>query len=440
MWLTISWLFAREVIRAVLVPWHLLLYLPQRKKWQQEAKDMLAQPPVPTDGALALEFGARAKGRGKVFISAGETSGELHATKVIRAVREAGHDATWTCFGGPQLEAEGVTLLYPLSDRAVMGVMSVLASLPFVLKAVARFIRMLDEDPPDLVVFVDYPGLHLVLARLARKRGIEVLHYIAPQYWAWAPWRMHRYKRSFSATLTILPFETTFFGRAGIPCEYVGHPLLDQNPRPPSNPEETSSDESTTLCLLPGSRRKEILANLPGMIRVAKQLRSTHANANVVVLHVDPRRIPLIEELLRTHDAAFVEFRQDPIGAALATARVVLAKSGTGSLEACLHRTPTVVVYKLGGAFSSFFTRNFISVPWIASANLIAGRQVIPEYCFQRDEIWSDVTRSVIDLWENTTIRRDCLAGLDEVCDHLGDPGASARVAKWILPFCEVSS
>jgi lipid-A-disaccharide synthase len=434
-WLTILWLLVREILRAVLVPWHLLLYLPQRKRWRREAVDMLSQPLTSSDETAAREFGTRSRGHGKIFISAGETSGELHAVKVMRAVRDArcgsATETTWTCFGGPQLEAEGATLLYPLSDRAVMGVTGVLASLPFVLKSVARFMRMLDEDPPDLVVLVDYPGLHLVLARLARKRGIEVLHYIAPQYWAWAPWRMHRYKRSISATLTILPFESTFFGRAGIPSEYVGHPLLDQIEAP-----QTSPGPSTTLCLLPGSRRKEILRNLPGMIGVAKRLRSARRDATVVLPHTDSRRARIIEDLLRNHDAAFIEFLHGPIGPALSGARVVLAKSGTGSLESCLYRTPTVVVYKLGGAFSTLFTRNFLSVPWIASANLIAGRQVIPEYCFRREEVWDEVTRSVIDLWDESPTREDCLAGLEVVRRRLGQPGASARVARWVLPFC----
>jgi lipid-A-disaccharide synthase len=434
-WATILWLLLREILRAVLVPWHLLLYLPQRKRWRQEAVDMLSQPPASSDGSGAREFGTRAKGHGKIFISAGETSGELHAVEVMRAVRDAGGETatgtTWTCFGGPQLEAEGATLLYPLSDRAVMGVTGVFASLPFVLKSVARFMRMLDEDPPDLVVLVDYPGLHLVLARLAHKRGIEVLHYIAPQYWAWAPWRMHRYRRSISATLTILPFESTFFGRAGIPSEYVGHPLLDQMETPQTDP-----GPSSTLCLLPGSRRKEILRNLPGMIGVAKRLREAHQDAVVVLPHTDSRRAPIIEDMLRVHDAAFIEFLRGPIGPVLSAARVVLAKSGTGSLESCLYRTPTVVVYKLGGALSAFFTRNFLSVPWIASANLIAGRQVIPEYCFRREEVWDDVTRSVLDLWDESPIREDCLAGIGEVRRRLGQPGASARVARWVLPFC----
>lgn len=431
----VSLLLVRELVRAILAPVHLLLYLPQRRKWRAAARRVLEQAPIQIGESLPGEFGAGASGGGRVFISAGETSGESHAVKVVQAVRAAGGNARFIGFGGHLLEAEGVDIQYPLSDRAVMGVSGVLRNLPFILGAIRRFLTMLDKDAPDLVVLVDYPGLHLVLARLAKKRGIPVLHYIAPQYWAWGPWRMYRYKRSVSATLTILPFETSFFEADGIPSQYVGHPLLDL---PASAPVELPAEPF--LCLLPGSRRREILLNLPGMIRAAKALCEQHGEFEVILPHVDPRHTHLIREVLAAHGGEFVQFRQGPIGPFLAAAQLVLAKSGTGSLEACLYGTPTVVVYQLPGVLAAFFARNCLSVPFIASANLIAGQEVVPEFCFRNPDGWQKVEDSVAKLWTDDKVRSRCRTDLAQVRARLGDPGASARVARWILPFCREAS
>lgn len=366
-----------------------------------------------------------------MFFSAGETSGESHAVKVLEALRQDGATVDAQAFGGPQLQAAGAELLYPLSDRAVMGLLAVFQSLPFILGAVKRFLQLLDEDPPDLVVLVDYPGLHLVLARLARRRGIPVLHYIAPQYWAWGPWRMQRYRQAVDATLTILPFEPAFFAAGQVPAAYVGHPLLDQ-----PEAEDPLQAEAPALTLLPGSRRREIEHNLPGMLRVAAALRAELGPMPVLLPHSDPRREDLVREVLAREGVDWVEFVPGAPARVLGSSRVVLAKSGTGSLECCLHGVPTVVVYQLSGWVAELLRRYCLSVPWIASANLIAGEPVVPEHCFRGSAGWQDVSRSCMELWSDGPSRAACLQGLATVRERLGEPGASARVAAWIRPFC----
>lgn len=438
--LQVALVLLRELVRALLVPFRVLLYVPFRQHWRRVARDVLdtaaTARPVEPDVALRDFFARRKPRRGAqphLFLSAGEASGEAHGARLLQALPRP---VRCTAFGGHVLEQAGADVRIALSDHAVMGVVGVLRQLPLILRAFAAFLRLLRDDPPDLVVLVDYPGLHVVMAKAAKRRGIPVLHYVAPQYWAWGPWRMRRYRRAVDATLTILPFETTFFARFRIPAAYIGHPLLDELDREPPDPAAVAAVRARpTLVLLPGSRRAEIDANLPGLLRIAAAIRRVAPDTRVVLPHKNPRRTPLLRAALASADADFVEHHEGPLGAWLAGARLVLAKSGTGSLEACLHGNPTIVVYQLRGMLSTLGYHNILSVPWIAAANLIAGRQVVPEFCFHRPSGWDDVERSALQLWADGEPRQRAIDGLAEVRRRLGAPGASARTAAIVDTF-----
>jgi len=433
-WLQVAATLARELARACTVPVRLLLYLPRRHHWRRQAQAALeaARQREGSDELATVAARLRASRRASasplhLFVSAGEASGELHASKLVRALDG---EVRTSAFGGSALRDEGAEVRFGLSEHAVMGVVAVLRQLPLILRAYAEFLRLLRDDRPDLVVLVDYPGLHLVMAKACRRRGVPVLHYIAPQYWAWGPWRMRRYRRAVDATLTILPFETEFFARQRVPAAYIGHPLLDElADAPPARAEVAAVRERRTVVLLPGSRRAEIQANLAGMVRIADALRAADPAARVVIPHKNPRRTALIRDTLRALGADHVEHHEGPLGAWLAGAHLVLAKSGTGSLEACLHGNPTVVVYRLRGWLAALGYRTILSVPFIAGANLIAGREVVPEHCFAGEEGWRAVERDALRLWQDEDARRIHRAGLDEVRQRLGAPGATERVA-----------
>ncbi|MEC7582837.1 MAG: lipid-A-disaccharide synthase [Planctomycetota bacterium] len=434
----------REVLRTLLTPLRLLTYLPFRHHWRRVAQEVLnelAEEPNDAEREIVATLRKRRQPTAdpggapyKLFLSAGEASGETHAVALVQALNS--QPIHFRAFGGSALQKAGADLLFPLSEHAAMGFFSVVSQLPMIVRAYATFLRMLRDDPPDLVVLVDYPGLHLVMAKACRRRGIPVLHYVAPQYWAWGPWRMRRYRRSVDATLTILPFETAFFRRFHVPARYVGHPLLDELER--NTPDSTAIADVAarpTLCLLPGSRRAEISANLPGMLRAAAALRSEQPDLRVVLPHRDPRRTALLRQLLTEAKADFVEHHEGPLAPWLAGARLVLAKSGTGSLEACLHGNPVVVVYKLSNMISSIGYHNILSVPYIAAANLIAGRKVVPEFCFHGDGGWDEVTKAVHELWLDGPARTRCQQGLAEVRERLGSGGATRRVADIVQGF-----
>lgn len=437
----VSLLLLRELLRALAVPLRVLCYLPARRRWRRVAAEVLAGVAA-GDGddperALAPFFGRRRPDRGPrphLFLSAGEASGETHAANLLAAL--AGQGMRCTAFGGQRLAAAGADVRFQLSDHAVMGVLGVLKKLPLILRAVATFLRLLRDDPPDLVVLVDFPGLHVVFAKCCKRRGIPVLHYIAPQYWAWGPWRMRRYRRAVDATLTILPFETAFFARFAVPAVYVGHPLLDaMAAEPPDAAAVAAARAQPTLVLLPGSRRKEIQYNLPGLLQVARALRAERPGLRVVLPHHNPARTPLVRELLAAHGGDFVEHHEGPLAPWLAGARLVLAKSGTGSLESCLFGAPTIVVYKLRGFLATLGYHNILSVPWIAAANLVAGRAVVPEFCFHGEHGWQRVLDSARTLWRDGPEREAMRRDLHLVRTRLGDGGATARVAAIVRRF-----
>ena len=439
-WLQVAATLARELVRSCTVPARLLCYLPRRRRWRRSAREALdaASRRAPGEGLDGLTSfldrgGGVTAARPHLFVSAGEASGELHASKLVK---ELGDDVRTSAFGGAALSDAGATVRFGLSEHAVMGVVGVLRQLPLILRAYADFLRLLRDDRPDLVVLVDYPGLHVVMAKACRRRGVPVLHYIAPQYWAWGPWRMRRYRRAVDATLTILPFETEFFGRQRVPAAYIGHPLLDElQDTPPAEQEVKAVRQRRTLVLLPGSRRAEIRANLAGMLRITAALRRVDPDLRVVIPHKNPRRTELIRDTLRQLDAAHVEHHEGPLSPWLAGAHLVLAKSGTGSLEACLHGNPTVVVYQLSGPLAALGYRNILSVPFIAAANLVAGREVVPEHCFAGEDGWRAVEADALRLWTDESARRIHRTGLDEVRRRLGEPGATARVAAIVRRF-----
>ncbi len=434
-WLRVGIALARELVRAIAFPLHLVLYLPARQRWRTRARAALeaaAQPTPPQDGPLLPPISTHGR-RPRLFVSAGETSGEVHAANVVRALRAQGVDAECLAFGGPLLESAGAHVRVPLSAHSIIGLGGVLRALPFLVKAVADFVRLLRVERPDLVLLVDYPGLHLVLGQLAREHRVPVVHYVAPQYWAWAPWRMARYRRCVDATLTILPFEPAFFEGRGLAARYAGHPLLDHyRQHPPVAAELAAVCARPTVCLMPGSRRAEIEQHLAPFVAIARRLHRDDPNLRFVIPHVDPRRARQIEQRLAGLDAPFIELRVGAIGAWLAGARAVLVKSGTGSLEACLHGTPSVVVYKLSGRSWQWMHRNALIVPWVAAANLVANAPVVPEHVFFDDDGWAAVEESLRALLRDGETREACVAGLAAVRRRLGGAGASERVARWL--------
>lgn len=328
-------------------------------------RDVLEPEPAPAAPPAALH---------DLILCCGDASGEEHARRLLRILRERHPGLRVRGFGGARLAAEGMEVWEPLADLNVMGFRDVAARLPLFFRCVGRFAREIRERPPDAVLLVDYPGLNRVLLRVAARRGLPVVDFVAPQLWAWAPWRARDFRRA-DTLLAILPFEREWFARRGARAEYVGHPLGDAlaeagaGEAPP--PTELAAPGGPWIGILPGSRRREVRDNLPAMLAAAAQLRAHRPELRFVLPHLRAELWPQLRAALRDSP---VPVLQAPgcFHAVLPRLAAAWSVSGTASLEAALCGVPTVVCYRIRSRLGAWYARRGLAVPFVAGANLLA--------------------------------------------------------------------
>jgi lipid-A-disaccharide synthase len=286
---------------------------------------------------------------------------------------------------------------------------------------------------------IDYPGLNLVLARMARRRGIPVLFYVSPQLWAWGPWRVARLRRRVDRLLAILPFEREFFVERGIPTVYVGHPLVDrlasfQVPRGLAR-KIKGKGEPHLVGILPGSRVQEIENLLPVMMQAARALNLRVPGVRFVLPAPGPEipRGAAIREILDRDDTSPIQVVEDQPHAVMKLARVCLVASGTATAELAFFKTPMVILYRVN-RLTRWISRLLIRVPHIGMANILAGKRIVPEFLFSSPPI-SGIVHATEELLLDEHRRGEMMAEFDTVRETLGTPGASARAAGAILEF-----
>ena len=357
----------------------------------------------------------------RIFISAGEPSGDLHGAAVIRALRSRHPGAAIDALGGPLMEAAGATLRYRMEGLAAFGLVEVVSKLG----AHWRLLRALRADfragRYDLVILIDYPGFHVRVAEAARQAGTKVLYYIAPQLWAWRPGRARRLAGAVDRLAVVLPFEQPFFGRLGIKSDYVGHPLIDRGPLPAA--AETRArlgigPDQRVLGIFPGSRFQEVRRLWAPFRDAALQLLREGRCDRVLVagttdgVYPDPGPLTIVPD--------------DPAGV-LAASDALLAKSGTTTLEAAIADRPMVVAYKVHPVTYGMFQR-LRTVRWVSLVNLVAERDVVPEMLQEAAEAGplAAALRPLLDPADPRTVAQR--EGLALVRRRLGAPGATTRV------------
>lgn len=351
---------------------------------------------------------------------------------MVEAIRERCPGARFVGLGGPDLAAQGVTLLENLDALAVMGFAEVARHLRFFWRLERRLVEQMERGEVDLVLAVDYPGFNMRVARQARKRGIPVVYYIAPQVWAWKEHRAARLAEDADRVAVILPFEASRLEAVGAQVTFVGHPLMERDEvrtteaelrRALGLPPADLPGDAGIVALLPGSRRQELDRHLDLLAETARRLVAARPGARPVIAAapgVD------LERLRATGLPVTTRTRE-----LLTHARAGVVKSGTSTLEAAVAATPFVCVYRTH-PLTWMLARRLVKVPHIALANLVAGEEIVPEV-LQGDATPSRLLAEVAPLLEEGEARRQQLAGLARVRERLGGEGASRRTAELVL-------
>ena len=363
-----------------------------------------------------------------LLISAGEASGDLHAGRLAAALRERGARELFG-LGGDHMRAAGVVLIAQSREVSVLGITEILHRLPELRRVFRRLLDAVDERRPPLAILVDFPGFHLRLARHLRRRGVRNVYFIAPQFWAWRPWRVRIVRRRFERALCIFPFETEFYREHGVNAEFIGHPLAGRV-MPSCSREEFRSrlhldPQRPVVAILPGSRPGEIAHNLPPLLEACRELLASRGAQ--FVLAVAPG---LPDETLAPalHSGLGIHLANGATYDVLAAADVAVVSSGTATVEAALCGAPTVVVYRVSPVTAAI-ARPLIRAPYFAMVNLIAGKRVVPEL-IQDDFTGAAVAREVGALLDSPDAResmRGELAGVEaRLQGPRGDPVARA--------------
>jgi lipid-A-disaccharide synthase len=364
----------------------------------------------------------------KILISAGEASSDMYAARLATALREH-TGAQLFGMGGPRMAKAGVELIADYHEVAVVGIAEVVHKIPTVVRVQNRLASEAAERGASLAILVDSPGTHLGVARRLKNHGIPVGYFIGPQVWAWRAGRVRVVKRLVKRIVVIFPFEEKIYRDAGVPVDFVGHPLVDVV-RPTMSREEFAARHGLDparpiVTLLPGSRKGEIAQHYGRVIEACERLnRSMHARGIQFVHAVAPN---LTAEMLAPYARAGVEVKRIE-GAtydALAAADCAVVASGTATVEAALLGTPMVVIYRVS-PITAAILRYMIRTPFIGMVNLIAGRRVAPELiqdAFTSEAVETEVRR----LLESQTARAEAKAGLAEVRAKMGPGGAIER-------------
>ncbi|MBV6428021.1 MAG: Lipid-A-disaccharide synthase [Haliscomenobacter sp.] len=368
----------------------------------------------------------------KYYLIAGEASGDLHGSNLLKALRQEDPHLQCRAWGGDLIQESGATLVKHYRDLAFMGFIEVVKNLRTILRNLDFCKRDILEFHPDVLILIDYPGFNLRIAKWAKQNGIRVFYYISPQIWAWHTSRIHGIKASVERMFVILPFEQAFYAQYDMPVDFPGHPLLDvidsRQPDPTFRQQNQLGPEPI-IALLPGSRRQEISRMLPAYLAVIPQFPGYQFVIAGAPSIPDAFYHHLLDQSGGREQAKLLTGQTYQI---LSHAHAALVTSGTATLETALFQVPEVVCYK-GNPLSFLIARRLVNVRFISLVNLILDRLIVTELIQQEcttERIASELKRLL-----DPSRREEVQADYAQLIQALGRKGASQRAAKAMIAY-----
>jgi lipid-A-disaccharide synthase len=373
----------------------------------------------------------------RIFISAGEPSGDLHGANLVRSLKAARPEAALIGFGGPRMAEAGCELLYPLCSLAVMGVAAVVANIHKFLGVLSFADRWFAKHKPDALVLIDYPGLHWWLARRAKFHGIPVFYFVPPQIWAWATWRVTKMQRFVDHVLCNLPFEQRWYAERNVNAKYIGHPYFDELTQRKLDDEFVTTEEAkggTIIGMLPGSRTHEVVNNVPTMLQTARRLHEQLPDARMLFACYKEDHAALIRKMM-DEEKLPVELHVGRTPEIIHLSKVCLAVSGSVGLELLYHRKPSIVLYKV----SSLQLKVGLAlkqVKYASLVNLLADKELFPEVLTDRCEAEA-ISAKLLHWLTNPGEHQRLVEELSALVRQVGQPGACQRAAEYVLATVE---
>lgn len=374
----------------------------------------------------------------KIMISVGEASGDLHGASVANALKLLQPDVQLVGMGGQAMRDAGVDIVYDIADLGVIGFVEVVKNLRRLFKLRDFLSDYMEQERPDVLVIIDYPGFNVRLAKIAQQKGIPVVSYISPSAWAWGKGRAKELAQIVERVAAIFPFEADVYREAGAKVTFVGHPLLDIV-KPAMERDEAllhfaAQSDQYHILLMPGSRQQEISSLLPDMLAAGEKIVEQVPNCQFF--------LPVASTISREMLQNIIDKYKVPVTLTVGNnydlmniCDLAIASSGTATLETSLMKVPTVIVYRLA-TLTYILGKLLVKIPNIGLPNIIAGRRIMPEL-LQSEVTPDNIARQSIALLTDRTVREQAMTDLTEVREKLGETGAVNRVAQVILEVAQ---
>ena len=367
-----------------------------------------------------------------LFISAGEPSGDLHGANLIKALKRIDPSIKCVGFGGDLMEQAGCRLLFPLTKLAVMWFVRAILNIFTFLRLLKQAKQYFREQKPDAVVVIDFPGFHWALAKRAHDEGIPVYYFVPPQLWAWAGWRIKKMKKYVDHVLAALPFEDKWYHEHGMRSDYIGHPYFDELAAKVLDQTflaKQREQPGRVVAILPGSRMQEVTRNLTDMLEAAAHVHQKHPEVRFVVASFNEAQAEVARKMVNGLGLP-VQICVGRTPEIIESAEVCISVSGSVSLEIMHKLKPATVLYRLGW-LSLRVGRIFMRCKYISLVNLLADREIYPEYLTDKSA-GPDIALRVLEWLDDPAKAAETRRLLREVLDRVAQPGACERAAAFL--------